>query len=166
MRQILNNCFLMIIVFCSTVFALPNDSHEKMHITADSTEYNYKTGLATYTGHVQVDQGSTHIAADKLTTKSNLQHKIQEAIAFGEQRPAHYWTLPKSGDPEIHARANIIKFYPIESNVVLEQKVVVTQGENSFQGELILYNTHDQTVFVPASNKGRAVLVYNPDAKI
>lgn len=156
----------VILLICTLpVFALQEDNKEKVYIIADSTNYNYKTGYTVYEGHVKVDQGTTHVTADRLTTKTNTQHKIKEAIAYGLQNLAHYWTLSKMGDPEMHANAKIIKFYPSESNVTLEQEVVVTQGENSFQGQLILYNRNDQTVLVPASNKGRAVLVYNPDSK-
>lgn len=147
------------------VFALKDDNKAKMIITADSTIFNYKTGFTIFEGHVKVDQGTTHIAADRLTTKTNPGHKIIEAIAYGLQGLAHYWTLPKIGDTEVHAEAKIIKFYPSKSTVALEQNVTMTQGENSFQGQLILYNRNDQTVFVPASNKGQAILVYHPDKK-
>ncbi len=145
------------------IFALPEDKQARIFIVADSTIYNYKTGINTFTGNVKIDQGTTHITADKLVTKNNTQHKIQEAIAYGLNEPAHYWTLQKVGDPEIHAHAMIIKFFPIVSNVTLEKNVTITQGENSFQGQLILYNMQDQTITVPASQNGRAVLVYNPD---
>ena len=155
----------MMLCYPLLTFALSGDNTEKIYIVADSTLYNYKTGTNTFEGNVKVDQGTTHITADRLITKNNSQHKIQEAIAYGIQQPAHYWTLPKLNDPEMHAHAMIIKFYPIASNVTLEQKVTITQGENSFQGELILYNMQDQTITVPASKEGRAVLVYNPDAK-
>ncbi|MBX3709205.1 MAG: lipopolysaccharide transport periplasmic protein LptA [Gammaproteobacteria bacterium] len=144
-------------------FALDSDSLEKLNIVADSGTYNFKTGIDVYEGHVKIDQGTTHIAADKLITKKNNQHKIQEATAYGIQELAHFWTLPKQGEPEIHAQAKIIKFYPIESNVSLEHDVHVTQGKNSFQGELVHYNSHDQTIIVPSSTNGRAIIVYNPD---
>lgn len=162
------NQILKVVIFASTLlvthaFALPEDNKEKVYIVADSTIYNYKTGVNIFEGNVKVDQGTTHITADKLITKNNHQHKIQEAIAYGINTVAHYWTLQKIDEPEIHAYAKIIKFYPIESNVTLEQNVVVSQGKNNFQGELILYNRGDQTITVPASKNARAVLVYNPD---
>lgn len=143
--------------------SLPSDSKQKVFIGADSSIYNYKTGFTTFEGNVQVDQGTTHITADKLTTKSDVGHKISEAIAYGTKGLAHYWTLSKPSEPEIHAYAKVIKFYPALSNVTLENQVNVTQGENSFHGELIHYNSNDQTIIVPASNKGRSVIVYNPD---
>lgn len=153
--------FLAIIpILC---FALPNDNKEKVYIVADTTIYNYKTGKNIFEGHVKVDQGATHITADRLVTKNNAEHKMEEAIAYGINTVAHYWTLPKVGDPEMHAKAKIIKFYPITSNVILENDVTVTQGENNFQGQLVLYNHEDQTITVPPSSNARATLVYNPD---
>lgn len=155
--------FIILFLLPLPIFALDSDRLERVNIVADSGTYNYKSGTNIYEGNIKIDQGTTHITADRLITKSNAQHKIQEATAYGIQNVAHYWTLPKEGDPVIHARAKIIKFYPIESNVTLEKDVHVSQGENSFQGELIHYNSKEQTITVPASKNGRAVLVYNPD---
>ncbi len=154
------SCLLLI---TQSGLSLPSDSKQRIYIQANSSIYNYKTGFNVFEGNVKIDQGTTHITADKLVTKSGLKHKIIEAIAYGNQDLAHYWTLSKQSEPEIHAYAKVIKFYPIQSNVTLEKQVNVTQGENSFHGELIHYNSNDQTIIVPAANKGRAVIVYNPD---
>lgn len=154
---------VLFVFFSGAIQALPEDAKERLTIIADSSNYNYKTGVNTFEGHVKVDQGTTHIVADRLITKSGPDHRIQEAIAYGLQQTAHYWTIPKLNDPEIHANGNIIMYYPIASNVIIKQRALVTQGENSFQGQIIHYNMKDQTILVPASENGRAVLVYNPD---
>jgi lipopolysaccharide export system protein LptA len=154
---------LYLLLISAPLFALPSDNSAPIRITSDHWAYNYKTGVNEYSGHAEVIQGSTHLTADKLITKSNAQHKIQEAIAYGTQQPAHYWTLSKIGGHTIHAYAKVIKYYPIESNVTLLQNVTLKQAENSFQGELIHYNSLDQTVTVPELEGSRAVLLYNPD---
>lgn len=157
----------LLALFClltmSQTFALPEDAHQKLFITADYSIYNYKTGEKIFTGNVKMDQGTTHVTADRLVVKNNNLHKIQEATAYGETTLAHYWTTPKADDKELHAESKVIKYYPITSNVVLEQNVVVTQGDNVFQGELIIYNMNDQIVTVPPSKNARAQLVYNPE---
>jgi len=160
-----NKLFSIFFLFAFTIqaYALDDDSKAKLNIVADSGTYNFKTGVDVYEGHVKIDQGSTHIIADKLITKKNNQHKIQEATAYGIHDLAHFWTLPKLGEPEIHAYAKTIKFYPLENNVSLEHDVTVTQGENNFKGELIHYNSNEQTITVPAISNGRAILVYNPE---
>lgn len=154
----------LILLFCPWhLFALQNDRAEKVYIVADSSIYNYKTGVNLFEGHVQVKQGTTHLTADRLITKSNEQHKVQEAIAYGLNQPADYWTQPKTNEPVLHAKAHIIKFYPVQAQLTLQGDVVITQGENSFQGQLILYNMKDKIITVPASNSGHSVLIFNPD---
>ena len=152
-------CFL----YAFSIYALPEDKQQKVYIVSDASIYNYRTGISVFEGHVRIDQGSTHITADRLITKNNDQHKMQEAIAYGFTTLAHYWTLQKPDAPEIHAYAKIIKFYPLNSNVTLEENVLVRQGENVFRGQLIHYNKNDQTIIVPPSKDGGAVLVYHPD---
>jgi lipopolysaccharide transport protein LptA len=153
-------CSLLFLPFAA--FSLPEDGSQKMHIIADSTLFNYKSGLNTYEGHVKVNQGETRLGADRVTTQSNEHHKMEEAIAYGLNSPADYWTIPQKGDPLFHAQAKTIKFYPIKSLVVLEGDVVVTQGGNSFHGPIIIYNLKDQTIASPASNKGRATIMIQP----
>lgn len=163
MRLMSNLLLLFLLFICVNAFALESDSKARIFIVADTTNYNYKMGTSFFEGHVAVDQGTTHLIADKLITHNNAQHKIQEVIAYGNNEPAHYWTTPKAGDKPVHATANIIKYYPLDSNVTLEQNVVIKQGDNSFQGQLIHYNRDQQTIIVPATKHGRAVLVYHPE---
>ncbi len=148
-----------------TCYGLREDNKEKMIILSDTTLYDHKTGVTIFEGHVKVTQGTTLIIADKLTTKTDKNRKINEIIAYGINNVAEYWTLPKKEDEPFHASANIIKYYPKDPKVTLEQNVTATQGKNSFHGELIHYNRQTETLIVPESNTGRAVLIYNPDSK-
>ena len=78
----LRGLLIYLLSFSLLCFALQGDNKEKIHIQSDSTIYNYKTGVKIFEGNVKVDQGSTHITADRLVTKDNHQHQIQEAIAY------------------------------------------------------------------------------------
>jgi lipopolysaccharide export system protein LptA len=158
------NFFMLALCLIATSYALPADKQEKASIIADSSNYNYKTGIDVYEGNVQIDQGSTHIRADKVITERNQLHKIKKATAYGIHKLAHYWTTPKEGEMEVNASAKIIKFYPIESNVTLVTNVEIRQGDNTFHGELIHYNKLAQTITVPSSEHARAVIVYNPES--
>lgn len=165
MRQRLNTgLFIFFSLMINAADALPSDSQQKIHITADTTTYNFKNGTTIFTGHVIADQGTTHLTAEKLITKSNNQHQIQEVIAYGQGKTqAHYLTLPRADQSVLHAIGDVIHYFPITANVTLQNHVTVKQGENSFQGELILYNMNEQTITVPPTPRGRAVLVYNQD---
>ena len=154
---------IAILLFSSSLFALPKDSEEPLHIAADSTLFNYKTGVDTYEGNVKVDQGTTHLIADRLITEKNEEHKIVTATAYGLQNLSEFITTPTENDLVLHAKAKVIKYYPSTSVVVLEESVFVTQGKNSFHGPLIIYNMKDQLVSAPASKNGRATIVIEPN---
>jgi lipopolysaccharide export system protein LptA len=154
---------LLLLVVPVMALALPDDNMQTMHIISDSSTFNYKTGANIYEGNVKIDQGSTHLTADRVTTANDDKHKMKEAIAYGlNNKLAEYTTLPKPGDPLLHAKAKTIKFYPPTSLVVLEGNVIVTQGKNSFEGPIIIYNMKDQVVTAPASKTGRATVVIEP----
>ncbi len=163
MDQLLKTLFFIILFIPTSSAALPDDSNKAMQIHASSTLFDFKKGFNTYEGDVNVIQGTTHLTADRLTTQNNDKRKMEEAIAYGLKNPARYWTLPKDGDLEFHAQAKTITFYPLKSLVKLEGDVIVTQGDSSFHGPVILYNIKDQTVSSPASNKGRATIIIEPN---
>jgi lipopolysaccharide export system protein LptA len=162
MHRLLNTVKIIIgllLFFPLCASALPSDSEKNLTITAGPTELNYKTGFNSYEGNVKIDQGETHLTAERLTTQRNPSHKIDEAIAYGLHTLAHYWTIPRAGDPVFHARAKIIKYYPLKSLVILQGSAIVTQGENSFQGPEIVYNIKDQTVISSPSTNGRSTII-------
>jgi lipopolysaccharide export system protein LptA len=154
---------LLLLCVCISAFALPTDDTQVMQIVADSSQLNYKNRNNVYEGNVKIDQGTTHLAADRVTTQNNERHKLSEAIAYGTNQPAHYWTIPREGDKELHAYAKVIKFYPLKSTVILEGDVIVTQGENSFHGPSIIYNIKDQTVISPPTTQGRSTIIIEPN---
>lgn len=156
---------LLISFLCSlTAFALSEDSQQPIHIAADASQFNYKSGVNHYEGNVKIDQGTQHVIADRVVTTNNAKHKIETAIAYGLKQPAVYTTIPKAGDAVFEAKADIIKFFPTKSTIILVGNVIVTQGENSFHGPLIIYNTKDQIVTAPASDVGRATIIIKPDS--
>lgn len=156
--------FLIILCLLYSTFAtaLPDDREKTLHIVADAYQFNYKTGLDIYEGHVKVDQGTTHLTADRLITQKNKEHKVIYAIAYGFKQLAEYITIPKPGDLELHAKAKMIKYYPSTSMIILDKNVAVHQGQNSFEGAHIIYNMNEQTVTAPASKQGRATIVIEP----
>ncbi len=158
------NLSLVSLFLVSTLaLALPSDDQKPLKIEADSTTFDYSTGAHSYEGNVKIIQGSTTLTADRVVTKNNDKHKMEEAVAYGFKHLAEYSTLPKEGDKILHAKAKTIKFYPATQMVVLEGDVMVTQGENSVNGQIIIYNMKNQTVTAPANKSGRATVVIEPN---
>lgn len=154
--------FFILLFSPLTLFALKTDDQQVVHINSDGSTFNYKTGTNLYEGHVKIVQGTTHLTADRVVTTNNNNHKMEQAVAYGLTQLAEYTTIPKPGDPVLHAKAKIIKFFPIKSIVYLEGDVIVTQGKNSFQGPVIVYNMKDQIVTAPPSKTGRATIIIEP----
>lgn len=153
---------LVILVLPLKLLALPQDNQQMVHIVADSSTFNYKTGENIYQGNVHIDQGSTRLTADRVVTTTNFNHKMETATAYGINQLAEYTTIPKAGDTALHAKAKIIKFFPLTSLVQLEGDVTVNQGKNSFHGPVILYNMKDQIITAPPSKTGRATILIEP----
>ncbi|MCE3238315.1 MAG: lptA [Gammaproteobacteria bacterium] len=154
---------LFLTLFSPIAFCLQKDINQPFNIVANTSIFNYKTGIDIYEGEVKIDQGTTHLTADRLITQKNKQHKIILATAMGIKKLAEYTTVPSVGDALLYAKARIIKFYPDASVVILEKDVIVTQKGNSFHGPLIIYNIKDQVVTAPASKDGRATIVIEPE---
>lgn len=145
------------------LWAMPEDPKALMHIIADSSQYNYRMGETWFEGRVKIHQGNAYLEADRVITKRNAHNKIREALAFGLQQNAHYWTSPQKGEKPLHAYAKLMKLYPLESRIVLEGDVRVIQGKNRFQGQIIVYNIKLQTLTVPPTKNSRATFVIEPD---
>jgi lipopolysaccharide export system protein LptA len=154
---------VVVCLFPLALKALPSDDKVLMYITADTSQYNYKVGETWFEGHVVLDQGTTHLRADRLITKKDAHNRIQLATAYGTEPLAHYWTQPKPGEKELHAYAKIIKFYPLEARTQLEGDVTVTQGNNHFQGQIVVYYIKQQTISVPPTKNSRATFVIDAD---
>lgn len=153
---------LFLFLFPTLLFALDSDRTQALHVTSDSSLYNYKTGITLYEGHVIIDQGTTRIKADRVSTKTDARHKIEEAIAYGFQNLAEYSTLPKVGEAPLYAKAKTIYFYPQKTTIILDNEVTLTQGKNSFQGSRIIYNIKEKIIHAPASKNGRSTLIIEP----
>lgn len=162
-RALLSLCLLMLCLSQLT-YGLNTDRDQKVFITADSGVTNFKSGVDVYQGHVKVDQGTSHIRADKLITKRNKQRQIEEVLAYGFAQPAHYWTLTTTQEPPVHAHARFIRFLPLQQRVTLKKSVYIQQGQNTFRGQLIHYNQAKQIITVPPSRDAHAVIVYQPES--
>ena len=65
---------LLISLLCaSTAWALPTDKHETIRGSADNLTVDQKNGVATYTGSVEIRQGSLIINADSIIIHTNAE---------------------------------------------------------------------------------------------
>lgn len=155
--------FLLLTLAPLSSMAQSDDAHKIANIASDSVEYNNKTGIAKYIGHVHAKQGTTQMDADKVTLLRNKNHQIDTIIALGN--PAHYTTLPDHERKILDAKAQVIEYYPQSGKVVLKQNATVKMGDNTFSGPHIIYNMKQQTVVSLPSKNNQTHIVITPEPK-
>ncbi len=169
----LATCYLRIFTFLVGVIVpivgvcLPSDNEKPMQIAADSAEMNRETGAAAYQNNVEIDQGTTHIRGDKLTTHNNSHNKLEKAVVEGSAKElAHYRTLTELNKPELKADAMKITFYTIKRYVILEGQAQITQGKDLIQGERLEYDLTKRQLKAPEQPKshGRTTIIIEPDS--
>ncbi len=144
-----------------TTAALTSDAEQQAYFKADNVSFNYHTGATVYTGNVVMDQGSTHLTADKVTVHKDRHGNTDKTIAEGNL--AHYTTLPDQQKKPIYASGNVIEYYPQKKLAVITGNAEVIQGRNNFHGPRIVYDMVKQTVFSdPSQQGGESVIVLQP----
>lgn len=162
------NPFLVILLLLPSflVFALPEDGQKLALLAADTADIQQQIHQGTYVGNVRFDQGTRHIRAEKVITKTDQKNQLILAILYGsKQKPAHYWEQPSVNKPILHAYAQEIRYHPREQLVELIGNAKVTQGKDSFSAPLIRYNIQTQHVLTENNRTDRTLIVIHPGKK-
>jgi lipopolysaccharide export system protein LptA len=134
---------------------LEDDSRQPIFIEADGATYDDNTGVSVYTGSVEVTQGSMLLNSDKLVvyTKARKPYKF---VATGD--PVTFKQTPKPGDEDVHGRSMTAEYYTETETLVMIEKAVVWQGEDTYASERIEYDRKNAIVKAgQASSNGKRV---------
>jgi lipopolysaccharide export system protein LptA len=131
--------------------ALPEDANQPIHVTADQALHNEKQGFTVYNGHVEMEQGSLRISADKITIY-RMTDEADKIVAKGQ--PAQMQQQPEPGKGPIKAQAGVIEYYKTEARIHLRIGAQIEQDGSTVRGETIDYYIDDQLVKA-GSNRSR-----------
>lgn len=149
---------LLTLPLCVT--ALPSDQQAPITIDAQTVDFSRSTGKGVYQGQVQVDQGTSHLTADKAYTFMDQQNDLTKARALGTNKQlAHFWTLLEQGKDILHAHANEIIYLPKQNKIILIGHAKVQQGKDIFTAPKIEYDTLHQHVISSADQSNRTRIV-------
>ncbi len=150
-----------------TAYSLPNDNQAVVEVRADSADINQETHKGIFINQVELDQGTTHLRANKATTEGNAKNQLIKATIFGDKiQQAHYWELVAEDKPVVHAYADIIDYFPEKHLIKLTGHARVEQGRNSFSAPIIVYDTLHHHVITEAKPGEKTVIIYHPEEKI
>lgn len=144
------------------IYALPEDSKAPLTVHADFADLNQSQHRGIYKGHIELDQGTTHIRAISASTMTNKKNQLVQAIIKGDSSTqAHYWVLPQQDKPVLHAYANKICYCPLTHTIVLSGNAKVIQGQNRITAATIYYNSQTQHLVTPQhANEQTIITVY------
>ncbi|MEP4485769.1 MAG: lipopolysaccharide transport periplasmic protein LptA [Halioglobus sp.] len=135
--------FMWLAVGASAVHSLPDDREQPIRITADQAVRDEKQGFTVYSGNVQMDQGSLHIDADKIT----IYHSDEDADrVVAEGTPARMQQQPEPDDGLVKAQATKIEYFKMEDRALLTQNAQIQQDGSTVTGETIEYFISEQLV--------------------
>lgn len=149
------------------VNALPDDRSKPIEIQANSAERDAKSGVTTYTGNVDIQQGSIHISAATVVLDSK-NNELTEINASGN--PATYSQQLTGPDDVVDARANKIHFDVAKDLITLLGNSSLKQQSGNISGERIEYDIKTERVRAQAAEAGssdnsRRITVIIPPSK-
>ena len=123
--------------------ALPDDRNQPIYIQSDRAERDERKGTTVYTGDVEIDQGSLHISADRVTIAMDGD-QVNRIDAVGA--PAKLHQKPSPEREPVYARATTIQYDVAREILTLIEKAAVTQEGSTVKGERIEYFVQEQRV--------------------
>lgn len=143
--------------------ALQSDRSQPITIDADSAERDELAGTTTYSGKVEMAQGSMRINADEIVIY-NTKDKVTKIIAKG--KPAAYQQKPSDKAGKVVAKANILEYRIDQETLRLLEGASLQQEGTSLSGTTIEYDVRKSVVKADSNNKdsGRVRMVIPPKA--
>jgi len=143
--------------------ALSTDKDQPIHVEADSVEIDDRTGISIYQGNVDVKQGSIHLTADKVTVYQK-DKRTDRVKAVG--RPVHFQQRTDKGET-VKGRAQEVEYSVTGDELVLTGDALLSQGDDNFSSDRIIYDRKNARVKAGASAKGkeRVHITITPDKK-
>lgn len=130
--------FICAALIASNTFALPEDRTKPITGNADKLEMDQKTGVATYSGNVELNQGSLIIRANIIRVFSGPNNSIQKITAQGN--PAHFSQQPSSDQKVVNASATEITYSPEDERLLLVENAQIEQDGQMLKAPHIDYD--------------------------
>lgn len=151
-------------IFASPAAAFDLDSDKPITVSADSARLDDGKGIATYSGAVELAQGTTRLTAERVVLYRSAEG-LNRIEASGS--PARYQQLVTTGEGETVAKAKNITWSATDNKLTFEREAVIEQNGNVFRGDIIHYDTEQRVVTAKGSadtgsGSGRVEMIIQP----
>ena len=139
-------------------YALETDFSQNIVIDAKKQELEIKTNTLSFSGDVEVKQGSLRMKADRLEViKADENDPTSQDILRAIGTPARYQQVLESGETLVATAKNIQ--YKVKDRILtLSGSASISQQGSQVSGETIEYNLVEQKLIASSNaNKGQKV---------
>jgi len=155
---------LVMLLWQTASWSLPDDREQPIRITADWAERNEHTSATRYVGNVVLTQGSLVINAEQLSVRQPDDEPVT-IIATGA--PAKLQQTPAEGETPIQATAGRIVYSRSDDQIRLTEGARIQQNGAVVTGAVIDYLVSEQRVRAagaPDASGQRVEVVIPPEA--
>lgn len=132
--------------------ALESDKDQPIYVEADGVEIDDRKGVSIYRGNVELTQGSIVITADKVTV-TQQQDQTDHIEAVGN--PVTYQQETEGDKGLIKGRSKKTEYSANSETIYMTGDAVLTQGQDVFKSDKIIYDRARAVVKAGASAKGK-----------
>jgi lipopolysaccharide export system protein LptA len=143
---------MLLALWAPVVVALSSDKDQPIDIVADSVAINESTGTSTYTGNVEINQGSIRLRADRVVVE-HRPGEVRKIDATGA--PARFRQLPDNSDQYVNGSAERLHYRLDSEELVLSGEAELTQGKDRFSSDRIVYDRVKAVVKAGAAAQGK-----------
>jgi lipopolysaccharide export system protein LptA len=143
---------LLLTLWSPLVGALSSDKDQPIEIVADSVDINESTGTSTYTGNVEINQGSIRLRADRVLVR-HRPGEPRKIDATGT--PARFQQLPDNSKELVKGTAQRVEYRLDSEELVLSGQAELTQGKDRFSSDRIVYDRVKAVVKAGAAAQGK-----------
>ncbi|KDE40776.1 MAG: lipopolysaccharide transport periplasmic protein LptA [Nitrincola lacisaponensis] len=133
-----------LLLFSMHTFALPDDQDQPIYVSADQASLNERTGVAVYTGAVEIRQGSMILQGSRVEMHRDGQGSISRIITTGS--PAEFQQQASPNQPVTKAYGLRMDYQVPTQTVTITENARVVQDADEFTGERIVYDMDNSIV--------------------
>lgn len=133
-----------LLLFSMHTLALPDDQDQPIYVSADQASLNERTGVAVYTGAVEIRQGSMTLQGSRVEMHRDGQGSISRIITTGS--PAEFQQQASPNQPVTKAYGLRMDYQVTTQTVTITENARVVQDADEFTGERIVYDMDNSIV--------------------
>lgn len=143
-KNMLRTLSVMLLMISLHSYALTEDQEQPIYVSADQASMNEITGVATYTGDVEIRQGTMILQGSRVEMHRDAQGNINRIITTGS--PAQFEQQAAPNQPLTRAFGLRMDYQVPTQTVTITEQARVTQNADEFTGERIVYDMDKSVV--------------------